>query len=239
MRYLRNNNLAVCIMSGGLDSLCTAAYLTKKNYNLKVLTFSYGQRARHEISQAKKFSKVLKVSEHKIININFMKKLYGNSNVITNENIDIPSGFRHDIVVPIRNGIFITIAMAWAVSLKAKMIAFGAHSDDKFYPDCRPEFIRSLDKSLNLANIDEIKNDKKAKISIWSPSLQGIDKSRLLRIGYDILGDVIFESWSCYSNGLMDPVKGIMHCGECESCINRKIAFNKATLRDKTIYANN
>ena len=131
-------------MSGGLDSLCTAAYLTKKNYKLKVLTFSYGQRARHEIVQAKKFSKVLKVSEHKIININFMKKLYGNSNVITNENIDIPSGFRHDIVVPIRNGIFITIAMAWAVSLKAKMIAFGAHSDDKFYPDCRPEFIRSM-----------------------------------------------------------------------------------------------
>ena len=168
-----------------------------------------------------------------------MKKLYGNSNVITNENIDIPSGFRHDIVVPIRNGIFITIAMAWAVSLKAKMIAFGAHSDDKFYPDCRPEFIDLLTILSILLILTRSRMIKKAKISIWSPSLQGIDKSRLLRIGYDILGDVIFESWSCYSNGLMDPVKGIMHCGECESCINRKIAFNKATIRDKTIYANN
>ena len=55
MRYLRNNNLAVCIMSGGLDSLCTAAYLTKKNYKLKVLTFSYGQRARHEIYRPRNF----------------------------------------------------------------------------------------------------------------------------------------------------------------------------------------
>jgi 7-cyano-7-deazaguanine synthase len=225
-------------MSGGLDSLCTAAFLTKRNYKLKVLTFSYGQRAKQEILQAKKFSKVLKVSEHKIININFMKKLYGNSNVITSENMDIPSTFRHDIIVPIRNAIFITIAMAWAISLKSKMIALGAHSDDKFYPDCRPEFIRSIAHSLNLANIDEVKNDKKAKISIWSPSLDGIDKSKLLKMGYEILGDVIFESWSCYSNGLNDPVKGVIHCGECESCINRKIAFNNAAIKDKTIYAN-
>jgi len=225
-------------MSGGLDSLCTAAFLTKRNYKLKVLTFSYGQRAKQEILQAKKFSKVLKVSEHKIININFMKKLYGNSNVLTSEKIDIPSAFRHDIIVPIRNAIFITIAMAWAVSLKSNMIALGAHSDDKFYPDCRPEFIRSIANSLNLANIDEIKNDKKAKISIWSPSLDGIGKSKLLKMGYEILGDVIFESWSCYSNGLNDPVKGVIHCGGCESCINRKIAFNKAAIKDKTIYAN-
>jgi 7-cyano-7-deazaguanine synthase len=76
----------------------------------------------------------------------------------------------------------------------------------------------------------------KIKISIWSPSLEGISKSELLKLGHEILGDTIFESWSCYSNGKKTH-RGILQCGECESCINRKMAFTKAGIEDKTIYA--
>ena len=226
-------------MSGGPDSLCVAAYLKNcKNYEIKTLAFSYGQRAMREIKVAEKFSKMLNAEEHQTINMNFMKKLYGDSNVLTNENKRLTENFNHNIVVPIRNAIFITIAAAWAISCNARLIAYGAHSEDMHYPDCRPEFIKSIAKSLNLAEEDRIKLGLKEKISIWSPSLVGMSKSQLLKNGYEILGDLVFKSWSCYSNGLKIRGKGIVHCGKCESCINRKTAFNNASIEDKTVYAN-
>jgi len=234
------NEIAICIISGGLDSLCVAAYLKEcENYNIKTLAFSYGQRAMREITIAEKFSKMLNVEEHQTINMNFMKKLYGDSNALTNEGARLAQNFNYNIVVPIRNAIFITIAAAWAISCNARLIAYGAHSEDMRYPDCRPEFIESIAKSLNLAEADRIKLGLKGKISIWSPSLDGIGKSQLLKVGYEILGDLVFKSWSCYSNGLKIPGKGIVHCGKCESCINRKTAFSKAGIEDKTVYANN
>ncbi|MDQ5870370.1 MAG: 7-cyano-7-deazaguanine synthase [Thermoproteota archaeon] len=239
MRKTRNE-IAICIISGGLDSLCVAAYLKEcENYNIKTLAFSYGQRAMREITIAEKFSKMLNVEEHQTINMNFMKKLYGDSNALTNEGARLAQNFNYNIVVPIRNAIFITIAAAWAISCNARLIAYGAHSEDMRYPDCRPEFIESIAKSLNLAEADRIKLGLKGKICIWSPSLDGIGKSQLLKVGYEILGDLVFKSWSCYSNGLKIPGKGIVHCGRCESCINRKTAFSKAGIEDKTVYANN
>lgn len=227
-------------MSGGLDSLCVAAFLKNcKNYEIKTLAFSYGQRAMREIKIAEKFSKMLNAKEHQTINMNFMKKLYGDSNALTNENTRLTENFNYNIVVPIRNAIFITIAAAWAISCNARLIAYGAHSEDMHYPDCRPEFIKSIAKSLNLAEEDRIKLRLKEKISIWSPSLVGMSKSQLLKTGYEILGDLVFKSWSCYSNGLKIRGKGIVHCGKCESCINRKTAFSNAGIKDKTVYANN
>jgi 7-cyano-7-deazaguanine synthase len=227
-------------MSGGPDSLCVAAYLKNcKNYEIKTLAFSYGQRAMREIKIAEKFSKMLNAEEHQTINMNFMKKLYGDSNALTNENTRLTENFNYNIVVPIRNAIFITIAAAWAISCNARLIAYGAHSEDMHYPDCRPEFIKSIAKSLNLAEEDRIKLGLKEKISIWSPSLVGMSKSQLLKTGYEILGDLVFKSWSCYSNGLKIHGKGIVHCGKCESCINRKTAFSNAGIKDKTVYANN
>ena len=234
------NGIAICIISGGPDSLCVAAYLKNcKNYEIKTLAFSYGQRAMREIKVAEKFSKMLNAAEHQTINMNFMKKLYGDSNALTNENTRLTENFNFNIVVPIRNAIFITIAAAWAISCNARLIAYGAHSEDMHYPDCRPEFIKSIAKSLNLAEEDRIKLGLKEKISIWSPSLVGMSKSQLLKTGYEILGDLVFKSWSCYSNGLKIRGKEIVHCGKCESCINRKTAFSNAGIKDKTVYANN
>ena len=211
----------------------------RKNFEIKTLAFSYGQRAMREIRIAEKFSKMLNAEEHQTINMNFMKKLYGDSNALTNENTRLTENFNYNIVVPIRNAIFITIAAAWAISSNARLIAYGAHSEDMHYPDCRPEFIKSIAKSLNLAEEDRIKLGLKEKISIWSPSLVGMSKSQLLKTGYEILGDLVFKSWSCYSDGLKIRGKGIVHCGKCESCINRKTAFSNAGIKDKTIYANN
>jgi 7-cyano-7-deazaguanine synthase len=176
---------AVCIVSGGLDSICTAAYLTReKGYDLYMLTYIYGQRAKKEVQQAREFSKVLKAKDHRVIDIAFMKNLYGRTNVLTDSKQHLPKNFDYSIVVPIRNAIFITIATAWAMSIKANLVAYGAHGGDSHYPDCRPEFIKSITKTLNLAEVDGIISGLRHKITVWSPAMDGMDKSKLLSIGY-------------------------------------------------------
>ncbi|MGI0040389.1 MAG: 7-cyano-7-deazaguanine synthase [Nitrosopumilaceae archaeon] len=219
---------AVLIFSGGLDSVCTGAYL-QPEYELYGITFSYGQKANQEIRMAKHFARILNLKDHKIANIEFMKDLYAETNALTNSKINIPEKFDYSIVVPIRNAVFLSIASAWAFAIGAKLVAYGAHKGDKHYPDCRPEFSRKIEKAFNSGEIDGIRLGLRKKITVWSPYRVGFSKSDLLKMGYKRLGDEIFNTWSCYSNTKI-------HCGRCESCNNRKSAFAKAGINDKTVY---
>jgi 7-cyano-7-deazaguanine synthase len=219
---------AVIVFSGGLDSVCTAAYL-RNRYDLYGITFSYGQKASKEIKVAKQFAKLLKFRGHKIVDIGFMKDLYQNTNALTDPRKDIPSKFDYSIVAPIRNAIFLCTASAWAFSIEAELVAYGAHSGDWRYPDCRPAFTKLLSKALNEGEIDGIKRGLRKKIKIWSPFMDQFSKRNLLKKGYKNLGEIIFKSWSCYENAKIQ-------CGKCESCNNRRSAFHLAKMVDKTRY---
>ena len=221
---------AIIIFSGGLDSVCTAIRLQSK-FELYAITFSYGQKANQEIKIAKHFAKILKLKEHKIVNIEFMKELYEKTNVLTNSKMKIPSRFSYSIVVPIRNGVFLSIASAWAFSKNAQLVAYGAHKGDQKYPDCRPSFSRLIERAFNEGEIDGIRKNLRKRINVWTPFMAGLSKSDLLKNGYKTLGDEIFKTWSCYASSRI-------HCGICESCNNRKTAFHKAKIHDKTKYKN-
>ena len=219
---------AVIVFSGGIDSVCAVSFL-KSKYELYGITFSYGQKANMEIAAAKSFAKKLGLKEHKIIDIGFMKNLYGNSNVLTSSKRKIPTKFEYSIVVPIRNAVFLSIASAWAFTLNASLVAYGAHTGDTNYPDCRPKFAKKLENAFNEGESDGINSKLRKSIEIWSPYRKGLSKSDLLKTGIKNLGDSIFKTWSCYSNKKY-------HCGVCESCNNRKIAFKEAQIKDKTKY---
>ena len=221
---------AVIVFSGGVDSVCAVSFL-KSRYDLYGITFSYGQKASSEIAAAKSFAKKLGLKQHKIIDIGFMKELYGDSNVLTSSKREIPEKFEYSIVVPIRNAVFLSIASAWAFTLNASLVAYGAHTGDKHYPDCRPVFAKKLESAFNQGEIDGIHAKLRKNIEIWSPYREGLSKSDLLKSGMKILGDSVFKTWSCYSNRKY-------HCGICESCNNRKKAFAKAGITDKTKYLN-
>jgi len=219
---------AVIVFSGGVDSVCVVSYL-KLKYELYGITFSYGQKAEKEIIVAKKFAKNLGLKQHKVVDIGFMKELYGNSNVLTSIMRKIPKKFDYSIVVPIRNAVFLSIASAWAFTLNASFVAYGAHTGDRHYPDCRPIFTKKLESAFNQGEIDGINSGLRKNIKIWSPYREGLSKSDLLKIGFKNMGDPIFNTWSCYSNKKY-------HCGICESCNNRKRGFEKAGIVDKTKY---
>ncbi|RDJ32028.1 MAG: 7-cyano-7-deazaguanine synthase [Crenarchaeota archaeon] len=219
---------AVVIFSGGIDSVCTAVHL-KPNFQLYGITFSYGQRADQEIKIAKKFSKSLGFKEHKIVNIGFMRDLYGKTNVLTDSKRKIPQKFEYSIVVPIRNAVFLSIASAWAYTLGASLVAYGAHKGDTNYPDCRPSFAKKIESAFNEGEIDGIKKKIRKPLEVWSPYRAGLSKSDLIKIGQKNLGLDIFKTWSCYESKKF-------HCGKCESCNNRKVAFATAGVTDQTVY---
>lgn len=221
---------AVIVFSGGMDSVCSAVIL-KQKYQLYGISFLYGQKANREIRTAKMFGKKLGLKEHKIVNIEFMKELYGDSNVLTSIKKDIPNSFEYSIVVPIRNAVFLSIASAWAYTINASLVAYGAHIGDKSYPDCRPQFAKKLASAFNQGEIDGIKLGQRRKLDIWSPYVDGLSKHDLIKAGYKEMNDKIFETWSCYTSKRY-------HCGICESCNNRKAAFKDANIQDKTRYLN-
>ncbi len=219
---------AVIIFSGGMDSACYASQLGKK-YDLYGITFSYGQKAGQEIRTAKRFAKKIGLKRHRVVDIGFMKELYGDTNVLTGPSRKIPGKFEYSIVVPIRNAIFLTIAAAWAYTLNASIVAYGAHTGDAHYPDCRPGFAAKIQDALNEGEVDGIKMGIRRPVKVLSPYIEGYSKSDLIRLGYGNLGDGIFKTWSCYADKSA-------HCGRCESCNNRKSAFKSLDLVDKTAY---
>ena len=218
--------------------MCYAASLAANDgYDLYLLTFAYGQRAQREIERSRYFANMLNAKDHKVADMDFMKSLYNNSNALTDSRQELSQEFSQSLVVPIRNAVFLTIAAAWAMSINAKVVAYGAHTGDTLhYPDCRPAFVSAMREALNTAESDSILSGLRQQIMILSPAVMGLDKSTLARTGYNILGDKIFHTWSCYSDGI--KVDGdYFHCGRCESCINRKNAFTNAQIEDKTEYA--
>ena len=124
---------------------------------------------------------------------------------------------------------FLSIASAWAYTLNASLVAYGAHTGDTHYPDCRPAFAKKLEQAFNQGEIDGISSGLRKGIKIWSPYRERISKSDLLVMGIRDMGKSIFKTWSCYLNKKS-------HCGKCESCNNRKLAFRRAGITDETRY---
>ena len=218
--------LSIC--SGGLDSVAfTSMY---KKDDLTVMFFDYGQKGIKEEETVRKFTQKVNCKLIKV-DISFMKNLYGSSNQLTSDIVPIEKGYHSSIVVPLRNAIFLQIAMAYAYAHNFDKIILGSHLNDvsldekgkRLYPDCSPEFFKSFELASSLGT----REDKKVKIE--TPSILGMTKKDLIEIGYKNLGTFIFETWSCYKSGKLQ-------CGECESCLNRKKAFKEINLKDLTVY---
>ncbi len=205
-------------------------YWKSRDFEIYPITFDYGQRARREVIRAQEITRALGSTSHKIIDISFMRDLYGSTNVLTDASKSMPACFQSNIIVPIRNAVFLTISTAYAFSLGAEVVAYGAHVTDEPYPDCRPEFTKKLADALNLGDIDAIKSGAHPPVEMWSPAIQGLSKSQMLEISYKLLGNEVYRTWSCY-------IDGEKQCGKCESCNNRKSAFAQARIPDLTEYA--
>lgn len=228
---------AVVIFSGGLDSTVLLAYLRKQGFEVYALSVDYGQRHRVELEHAHRLTQLTFQVPHKVADLRAVGRelLAGSSQ--TSDSIEVPQGHYAEesmklTVVPNRNMIMLSVAIGWAVSLKAEFVAYGAHGGDHtIYPDCRPEFVEAMQTAAGLADWHPV--------AVTAPFLN-MTKADIVKLGAE-LGAPMHKTWSCYDPRTVrelthGAITGYAHCGECGTCVERKEAFLLAGVTDPTTY---
>lgn len=225
---------AVIILSGGLDSTTCMGIAQDKGYALYPLTFQYGQKHSREVEQAKKIADYYGVKEHRLVNLDFLEQIGGSS--LTSSTLEIPTREEQEVTeqdrdeipntyVPARNLIFLSLATAYAEVIGAKVIYIGISAVDfSGYPDCRPEFLESMNHTVREATKAGIKGES---IRIEAP-LMHLSKAETIRLGMK-LGVPYHLTTSCYQ-GEQEA------CGVCDSCLLRLKGFQEAGFTDPIAY---
>lgn len=209
----------VAMVSGGLDSATLLWQLVHDGHEVVALSFDYGQRHRRELAASSELAK-LAGCRH----VESKLELPGASAL--QSGTDVPDGHYEDAsmratVVPSRNLVMLSVASAYAVSERAKAVAYAAHGGDHaIYPDCRVEFVRAAADLLAIANWEPI--------DLLAPFVT-MTKSDIVTLGAT-LGVPFGQTWSCYKGGAI-------HCGTCGTCVERREAFALAGIHDPTEYA--
>jgi len=223
---LRDEQLAVCLVSGGLDSCVTAAIAVDENEEVAFLHISYGQRT--EAREHRAYTEIAdfyRVKHRLAVSIDYLTMIGGSSltdrrMAVTAAQLNapgIPTSY-----VPFRNAHLLSIATSWAEVLKAQRIYIGAVAEDSSgYPDCRPEFYEAFQQVISLGTKPE------TTIAIHTPVIS-LRKAEIVFRAQE-LGAPIDLTWSCYQ--AEDKA-----CGECDSCALRLRAFREAGLADPIAY---
>ena len=220
---------AVVLVSGGLDSLVSAALAREAGHPLYVLSIDYNQRHHVELDAARRVAAALGAVRHVVLPIDL--SAFGGS-ALTDAAIDVPKdgvGAAIPVTyVPARNTIFLSLALGWAEAAGARDIYLGVNAlDYSGYPDCRPEFIAAFEHLAALATKTGVEG---VPFRFRAP-LQHMTKADIVREGAR-LGLDMGMSWSCY-----DPTADAKHCGLCDSCRLRHKGFEDAGIPDPTVYA--
>ncbi|MEL6876516.1 MAG: 7-cyano-7-deazaguanine synthase QueC [Pseudomonadota bacterium] len=219
---------AVVLLSGGLDSMVTAAIAKEQGLSVHALTIDYGQRHVRELQSARAIAEKLELERQ--VELSLDLRAFGGSALTAD--IEVPkAGVGNDIpvtYVPARNLVFLALTVAFAESAGASDVFIGVNAlDYSGYPDCRPEFIASFAETARLGTKAGVEG---APFEIHAP-LQEMTKadiaSECARLGLDPAW-----SWSCY-----DPAADGSACGRCDSCRLRQKGFAEAGLIDNTKYA--
>ncbi|WP_260597959.1 7-cyano-7-deazaguanine synthase QueC [Sphingomonas endolithica] len=219
---------AVVLVSGGLDSMVSAARAKEDGHRVLALSIDYNQRHHIELAAARRVAAMLGAERHIVLPLDL--SAFGGSALTAD--IDVPkTGVGEGIpitYVPARNTIFLSLALGWAEAMGARDLYIGVNAlDYSGYPDCRPEFIAEFEKLAEIATKAGVEG---APFKIHAP-LQDMTKADIVREAAR-LGLDAGISWSCY-----DPAPGPAHCGTCDSCRLRAKGFEDAGLPDPTIYA--
>ncbi len=224
---------AVVLLSGGLDSMVTAALAREAGYSVLALTVNYNQRHLVELASARRIAAELEAERHIVLPIDL--RAFGGSSLTAD--IEVPKegvGLGDDAeeagipvtYVPARNTVFLSLALGWAEAVGARDLFLGINAlDYSGYPDCRPAFVEAFEHLASVATKAGVEGNR---FQVHAPLLH-MTKADIVREAAR-LGLDAGMSWSCY-----DPQEG-RHCGLCDSCRLRRKGFEEAGLPDPTIY---
>ncbi len=224
----QKEDIAICLVSGGMDSLAIVAMAAKKHARLAFLHINYGQKT--EKKELECFNKIadfynVEADLRKVIDITFLKQFGGSS--LTDDAIEVSSfAGDSDLIpssyVPFRNTHIIAMAVSWAEILGASRIYIGAVEEDASgYPDCRPAYYAAYNLLIKTGTKD-------GNIEIYTPIIH-LKKDAIIKKVIE-LNAPIQHTWSCYASN--DKA-----CGVCDSCALRLRGFQKAQIEDPIEYS--
>ncbi len=218
-------DLAVVLLSGGMDSCLTAA-IADQTCELAFLHLNYGQKTEQREKKAfQDIADFYQVNRRLSVDMQHFKVIGGSSLTdksisVENANLDnevIPSSY-----VPFRNANILAIATSWAEVIHACKLFIGAVEEDSSgYPDCRETFFKSFNLVINEGTRPE------TQIEIVTPLIKLSKKEIVLRAL--ALKAPLHLTWSCYQNEEIA-------CGICESCALRLRGFELAGREDPLQY---
>ena len=198
---------ALVIFSGGQDST-TCLFWAKKHFGeVQAIAFDYGQRHIAELTAAQQIANLANIGLQ-TFKINLLNEVSHNS--LTDNSIEIESdqSGQHppNTLVEGRNMLFLTYAAIFAKANGIKNLITGVgQADYSGYPDCRNDFIVSLNQTLNLSMDYDYQ--------IHTP-LMWLDKSEIWQLADDlgVFEIVRNKTITCYQGITGDG------CGVCPSC---------------------
>lgn len=215
---------ALVLHSGGLDSSVALALAITEygKENVASIGINYGQRHAKELEYAEMLCKHYGV-DRRVVQLPTIE-----NSILTDPNAELPQVSYDEIeglspaYVPFRNGLMLSNIAAIAQAEGFGAIYYGAHAEDAYnwaYPDCTPEFNGAMANAIFIGTNQEVR--------LLTP-FQWSKKHEIVRVGSDL--GVPFElTWSCYDGG-------DKHCGVCPTCRARKVAFERAGVKDPTEY---
>lgn len=219
-------DLAVVLVSGGIDSCVTAAIAGEK-YALAFLHINYGQRTeRRELRAFHEIADYYNVSDRLVVDMQHLRMIGGSS--LTDRSMELPIADLTrkeipDTYVPFRNANMLSVAVSWAEVIRAKRIFIGVVEEDSSgYPDCRQDFIDAFNLMVSVGTKPE------TGIIIVTPLIV-MKKSEIIKKGAELKAPSHL-SWSCYQ---YEEIA----CGVCDSCAIRLRGFQQAGIEDPIPYS--
>ena len=223
------NRKAVIVFSGGQDSTTCLLHALPRFEDIHCITFDYGQRHRAEIEVSLTLSRQLGITSHTVLDASLLNALTVSS--LTRSDIAVAHADQLEenglpnTFVPGRNILFLTLASIYAYQVQAETVITGVcETDFSGYPDCRDEFVKSLNHA--------IKSGMAYDVQIETP-LMGLNKAETWALAdhYNQLELIREHTLTCY-NG----IKG-SGCGDCAACKLRAKGLddflkNKQEVRD-------
>lgn len=223
---MRNDDRAVILVSGGMDSATAVYEAIDEGYLPYFLHTSYGQRTEtKEFECAKALAAEVNAVDFLHIETSHLSKIGASS--LTDNDIDVSdANLGSDEIptsyVPFRNANLLAMAVSYAEANDCSAVFIGAHSEDfAGYPDCRPEFFNAFQQVVDVGTKPETEIELIAPFVKWSKT-EIAERGRELGVPYEI-------TWSCYRDE--KPA-----CGTCDSCALRLEAFRNAGYRDPIEY---
>ncbi|HEU5182858.1 MAG TPA: 7-cyano-7-deazaguanine synthase QueC [Candidatus Polarisedimenticolia bacterium] len=220
-----DRDLAVALVSGGMDSAVVAAMVCR-DHEPAFLHLDYGQRT--EARERRAFEAIAdhyKVERRLVSRVDPLAAAGGSS--LTDVSMPLSESRGGPSVipttyVPFRNTHFLSAAVSWGEVLGARWIYYGAVEEDSSgYPDCRERYIEAFNRLIEAGTRPE------TRLTVVAP-LVHLRKAEIVREGMR-LSAPFHLTWSCY--GEQERA-----CGECESCRLRLKGFREAGIEDPIPY---